>query len=391
MPNSPSNFLPPTAQQVESIIALEDAVLRNLKITLTYHRLAVALTNVLGAKNVSWCAYAVWASKTAGSYIRKEGIHPIIRKYFGEADYVTEALSQLNGLVRKFRKDLRIEQTVIKEVLDNVTDEVARNVAEGNLKVFEELAPYFLQMIELFSKSTSYDQTVLDNLLVSPRTVPFSDEDHERLLKAYEQYYRAVFTQDQKVKAEQILMANLLVGYHEQIRLQGSIEGAMEAPLDGIVEKVLKDKVHGALRAKAPWIYWMLIKLIVRERLNSLAKKLAGEWRNITTRWMMTLELPDECLELEKDVPSLKASDMFPPELKVVGNSELLSLIKQLDRNPDSFAGSGARDWGTLDDRMNFIVDLFRSRQQSAILYHPPFSDHQVDEIDSGEIPSGSL
>jgi hypothetical protein len=40
---------------------------------------------------------------------------------------------------------------------------------------------------------------------------------------------------------------------------------------------------------------------------------------------------------------------------------------------------------------MNYIVDLFRSRQDDPNLFAPPFSEAQRAMITSGRIPSGPL
>jgi hypothetical protein len=44
-----------------------------------------------------------------------------------------------------------------------------------------------------------------------------------------------------------------------------------------------------------------------------------------------------------------------------------------------------------LDDRMNFIVNLFRSRQQDAELLDQPFNDKQRAEIEARRVPKPEL
>jgi hypothetical protein len=44
-----------------------------------------------------------------------------------------------------------------------------------------------------------------------------------------------------------------------------------------------------------------------------------------------------------------------------------------------------------LDDRMNFIVNLFRSRQIHAPLLGQPFSDAQLALIEQGQVPGAEL
>ena len=62
-----------------------------------------------------------------------------------------------------------------------------------------------------------------------------------------------------------------------------------------------------------------------------------------------------------------------------------------LDRTPDSTDGSAAGDWAALDDRMNFIVDLFRSRQRDRSLRRSPFCPQQLADLYAGARPRGPL
>src|SRR5262245_51870030 len=61
--------------EVSRIVQLDESpVLRNLLITQCYHDLSLELGRVLGSVDVNWCTFAVWASKTAGRFIRNEEV-----------------------------------------------------------------------------------------------------------------------------------------------------------------------------------------------------------------------------------------------------------------------------------------------------------------------------
>jgi hypothetical protein len=109
------------------------------------------------------------------------------------------------------------------------------------------------------------------------------------------------------------------------------------------------------------------------------------------TRWFMTIKLPAETLRLGQDVPRLETGEMFPVELRQLQHPALLGLLQELDGTLDSSRGSAANDWGCLYDRMNFLVDFFRSRQQDGRLYQQPFCDAQVAIIRAGGVPAGPL
>src|SRR4051812_31817202 len=59
-----------TSGEVAAIAALKDPVLRNLKITLAYHDITLAMAELFGRDHLTWCAFASWASKTVGFFIR---------------------------------------------------------------------------------------------------------------------------------------------------------------------------------------------------------------------------------------------------------------------------------------------------------------------------------
>src|SRR5262249_31788265 len=101
--NTPNEDLPQqkwpplTVAQANEISAMTDPALRNLKITQGYHDLKIALTRLFGAKNVTWCAYATWASKTAGTFIRGDEVPGLIHKYLTTSDHIAEVLAKANG------------------------------------------------------------------------------------------------------------------------------------------------------------------------------------------------------------------------------------------------------------------------------------------------------
>jgi hypothetical protein len=66
-------------------------------------------------------------------------------------------------------------------------------------------------------------------------------------------------------------------------------------------------------------------------------------------------------------------------------------VLEAIDRTPDTTAGSAAEDWAALAERMNFIVDLFRSRQRDASLRRPPFRPDQIAAMRQGARPAGPL
>lgn len=119
--------------------------MRNLWITTAYHDLASALTHGLGATNLSWCAFAAWASKTAGISIRADHLRGFARSAVSRSE---EFRHVLEVLAERVPDDVEaaIEDALLA-VVDDVVDAVSERVARGNLMVFEELAPLFARLV----------------------------------------------------------------------------------------------------------------------------------------------------------------------------------------------------------------------------------------------------
>src|SRR5205085_7418174 len=99
-------------------------------------------------------------------------------------------------------------------------------------------------------------------------------------------------------------------------------------------------------------------------------------------------------LPLGRNIPKDAAAMAFlPMDLQnIAAPAELVQLLTTYDRaRGASNVGSASVDWRILEDRMNFIVNLFRSRQKERSLFEPPFTAEQLLEIEAGRRPLGSL
>lgn len=383
----------PTQEEIQAILRMQDPVVRNLNITHTYHVLKIALTGLFGEENVSWCAYATWASKTAGSFIRREVVPGLIHDFLERADALTRSITELQDrLLGPFSAAVGV-QRVLTRTLAEVTEEVARNVALGNFIVFEELAPLYVAMLEEFPRAREGDREVLDRFLERLKPGPVEKGGQSLLIRAFTRYFEALFERQPKARAELIFLANALVGFHEQTRLQRPITAAMNAPLRDIFLDCLTEYAgeHVGAMSGDGLREQRFLGRSVRALFTPLANRLERLWRELSTRALMRMELPDVVLPLGEDIPALNAEHDFPPDLVRLEHPDLLELMAQLDRTPDDTAGSAARDWGSLADRMNLIVDLFRTRQQDRLLYDQPFTFLQVEALRQGRVPHGRL
>ena len=374
-------------QEIEEIIAMKDPVLRNLRITLAYHDLEVALDDVLGEQNVRWCAYATWASKTAGRFVRREEVPALLRSCLDRVAPHLRRAEQVDDELSCLHAGARLGPSCVLEPIERIVQEITTSVGEGNLDVFQELAPLYAGWIEAHRGGAAPDRAALDRCLGRLRSGPVEQGGQDLLLRAFTHYSDAILEPDLKRRAERILLANSQIGYHEQVRLQGSILGALNAPLSQYIVEGACERVHQA----TPAVLHRALDAILERALRPIAGAIEKEWRAIATRWLLQLHLPGTRVDLGVDVPSLPSGAMFPEELREIHEPELCELLRGLDRTANTLRGSGAHDWSEIGDRMNLIVDLFRSRQQDRRLLHAPFSSAQIASLRAGAVPSGPL
>ena len=124
--------------ELRRIAKLADPVLRNLLITQRYHDLSHDLSRVLGSDNANWSTFATWASKTAGQSIREEEVPPEFARFLQDEAKLTARLEHFYaklGPLSRFAPRL-----TPFELARAIIQEVARQIAEGNLRVYAELA-----------------------------------------------------------------------------------------------------------------------------------------------------------------------------------------------------------------------------------------------------------
>ena len=380
--------LPPTLDEVERVARMSDPAVRNLHITDTYHRLAIALGAHTGS-SANWCAFATWASRQAGQTIRGEDLLETLRV---RLDLPVRWVHPIHSLWRKllaaglYNPETRLGRIVraVQGPLDPF-ERASQAVARGNLKVFEEIGREFARFLAECCGAAP-----------DPRHVaPFVDRlrdgdppDGQRLLRqAFTRYAAARAEADPVKRAHLMYLANLEVGWHEQTRLQPEIQEALDAPaleLRELGERVLRAVSAGATRWRGA------IRTPLALGLGTLAWPFARAARHlaraIITDCMMTLRVPaSHVLRLGRtiEVP-------FPESLRRL-DDEVSTVVARFRCDAHGTHDCGARDWAVLDERMHYIAHLFRAFHEDPALATPPFSDAQRAAIAAGSIPDGEL
>lgn len=383
----------PTIEDVVRISGIGNPVIRNLNITQAYYELSQSMLQYLDG-NPNWCTFAVWASKQAGQSIRKEDLSRTFENYFHSSPEITFALNTLaehSDVIKKLPEVKAISGFIMQALKpDEIFEHSAQAVAEGNKKVFAEIGGEFARFLSSFQNEQDFTE---ENILKFCSALkPGNPPDGQQMLKdAFTAYCEARLENDPKAKAEMILYANLLIGYHEQTRLQPKIVEALNAAFadeDEMKKNILRELLPG---------FWLRIRFYIArflnrnlplddavDRLIDLAKQ---KVREVITEFMMTLRIPDnEILKLGEDLKK-----KFPERLEQISSQNLKALLNKIDPTVDSVKESGAKDWGDLTDRIHFIADLFRSYFEYQKLYNQPFTDLQQAIIKEGKMPEGSL
>ena len=366
----------PDPAEVQRIAAIRDPVLRNLEITHCYWRLATAMARRTGA-GANWCTFATWASKQAGSTIRGEDSTGLLRARLGASRQLLHPLQSFwrwwlrRGLLDPSSRLGRVVAEIHTpfDALERASDAVSR----GNRKVFEEIGLEFARFL-----AATDVQAFLDSL------APGEPPNGQRYLKqAFLRYDRG-----ENAGAQSLLTANLEIGLHEQTRLQPEIREALDAAhttkqdlgrrvLDALFPRGTRTRKATPDAVTAGLLGW------TASRLERFGAELA---RSEITRALMVLSMPGRVLWLGTHL-----ADPYPDALQSLTDPDLTELLARFEPAAPSDDNCGAQDWSVLEQRMHYIVHLFRAWHVHPELADQPFTAAQLASIRSGVIPDGDL
>lgn len=382
-----------TVEDVVRIAGISDPVIRNLNITQSYYELSQAMARFTD-DNPNWCTFAVWASKQAGQSIRKEDLSRTFENNFQNSPEVIsliKGLSEHADTIKKLPEVKAISDFILKVLNpDAAFNHSALAVAEGNKKVFTEIGGEFARFLSVIRSEQDFTEENISKFCSSFKSGN-PPEGQQMLKDAFTSYFEARKQTDAKVKAEMIIYANLLIGYHEQTRLQPKIVEALNAAFSNeneVRSRFFRELLPGFwLRIRYHISKLLQSKLPLDKAIDQLLELAKQKIREVITEFMMTLHIPnDELLKLGEDLKK-----KFPQRLEHISTPKLKELLGKIDPTPNSVKESGAKDWGDLSDRIHFIADLFRAYFEHPPLYNHPFTDEQVKNLKDGKRPAGEL
>jgi hypothetical protein len=384
-----STRIPPTPEDTALIAAGADPVVRNLQITLAYYDISSACRGPL-TTGANWCTFAVWASRQAGHTVRGEDLLDNLER----RALLPSPLLAINERIGKWlvRRGLFNPHTRLGRLATAIgspiqgLESASRQIADGNRKVFEEIGREFARFIALRAPDTARDDAALDAFCATLRSGPPPD-GQDRLKEAFKHYYTAKFTADRTERAQLEYLANVLVGFHEQVRLQEQIESGMTAP---VVDEARwgVDLVTAMFKSAPRWWSWArrAAAATLGALLRPVRRVILRLVREVVTEELMTLTVAGQRYSLAQPI-SLPPS----PALQTLTNPDLLAFMTTLPARSDGSGNVGAMDWADFGQRMRYISYLFRAYHERSDVCASPFTAAQTAGIRGGQVPDGQL
>jgi hypothetical protein len=344
--------------------------LRNRRITLAYSDLSVRLADALAhgghRRQANWCTFSAWSSKTIGGWIEDDPeIDPL------DPDWVPAWVSeQLTD--------------VLRWVLTRDNGATYRALAAGNRFVFLEIGLAFALFLEAFDprRLTGADEeawarywgrmeaVLAEQARLDPSWMLTENPPSIELELGLRQYFEALFTGDPKERAERVLAGNLLIGAYEQRRVDGYVSASLALFTGPAMRRLVCRRFDRAWS----WRTWP----------SSLYASLMSQF--------MVLKLPDEVLTLGRPLPAPGPSGtpLFPKDLQAITEPLTQALLTRYDLSDGRDEGRRVHNWSSYDDRMSYIANLFRSRQQHEPLFSKPFPPDVEAKLLRGELAPGA-
>lgn len=303
----------PLEQQIDQALSLADSAQCNRAITHSHYALSKALQEAIGLDaGANFHSWAVWGSKKAGVTIRQEDLDTALLDAT-RAGGISGALVGL-GVAKKLGGRLWYPVGLLTGGVTGALSgraiarwsrrRAAHLVLEGNRLVLNDIGRQTARFCEAFSDRRDLTPSTLET---------FCQSLAEPLLRdAFYHYGQAALTAG-ALNCQHAYFANLLAILHEHQKLQPYIAHSM------------------------PFI----VKRCVTKRL-------------------MRFEIGALSLSVSEDVPAFSEMRDFPESLETLGLPELNEFLTRWERTSNKLHNSKATDWSQIEQRMAYIVGLFR-------------------------------
>ncbi len=360
---------------IEEICQLEDDVYRNKWITFVYAHLSERLRERTGRDNATWFTFARWSSYTVGENLRLD------RPSAAFAEFLSKH-PPLGSW--PFRPPLTRLQLDLRKLSDA---SMPRTLAIGNRLVFHEIGWATSSFLDWYDDAgtPSMDdwKEYRDTIAIEPPSDLFQRCDPTMFRNGLESYFLASLEKDPDKRARLVLRGNVLLAAYEQWRLEPVVQVALDPMArhivkfkntnphtdDGQPTAVLRRRgTPWAFRHRNPMAQW------VSERYGDFVTRHVMAWEGQVDGQMQNLYLGAGVPEVAKGSQSTAVPD---------ANDADMLIVATFDRSHGQREATGAKNWASYNERMNFIVNLFRTRQHDESLFRPPKAvDIRLLELD---------
>lgn len=332
-----------------------------------------SVESVLAADlDANWCTFATWSSRTIGESISN--------------DPQPGSLGTMTGpflFVRPVR-------WMAARLLTRDHGAIYRSLAAGNRFVFLEIGVAVARFLDQFdapvagtseadtrpSRELQWERywSGIEGMLeelghLDPSWVATTPPDRSNLQLGLRRYFDAMHERDRRTRAQLVLAGNLAVSAYEQQRVDGYLAVSLSMFPSRALRQLIRRRTgtFRSLLRRAP------------SALYSMALTLG----------LLELETGDELLRVGRELPwrpSHPGGALFPADLDVIEDPCAQALLTIYDCSEGDRKRTRAHNWIWFADRMNYITNLMRSRQQHPGLFRRPFDLQVTAQLLAGEL-----
>ncbi|RFP64393.1 hypothetical protein D0N36_14490 [Hymenobacter lapidiphilus] len=342
-------------QQIQAALRQPDPVLANLLITRCHYLLSQALQAALGeGAGANFHSWAVWGSRKAGVTIRQEDLDDARRDGSIAGSLVGGLVGigcgRLLGWAAGWLPLAALlgagcGLTAGHLIIRRSRRRSASLVLAGNRTVLEDIGLQTVRFLEWLPKAAAMQPADIALFLHELHPGPVGEQNQELLRQAFSQYYIAYHASNIGQKQRATYLGNCFAVWHEHVRLEPYIQGAMP----------------------------LIIRRCVTGRLL--------QFDIGTHRLAVAHDVPAPIQPLEADSdPSVQAA---------------LALLRlgsgTAQAGGSSVAHTAAKDWARIKERMRYIFALFQAFHTDPQVFTIPYTADQLVALAAGQRPAGTL
>jgi hypothetical protein len=342
-------------QDIAAAVQEPDPVLANLLITRCHYLLSQALQRALGpGAGANFHSWAVWGSRKAGVTIRQEDLDDARRDGSIVGGIVGALVGLGCGWLLRFPLWVMPGAAALgalcgiasgRLIISHSRQRSAGLVLAGNRTVLEDIGLQTVRFLRWLAQLPLDQPSDATEFLAVMQPGAVGQQNQELLRQAFAQYYRARMANSQAEKEQATYFGNCFAVWHEHVRLEPYIQGAMP----------------------------LIIRRCVTQRL-------------------LQFDIGAVRLAVAQDVPTNdSAAALAVP--RSTHSKQALELLRQGSGNVQSgapFKGTAAGDWTRIKERMRYVFALFQAFHAEPQVFASPYDATQLAALAAGQRPQGS-